>query len=785
MKLPLSWLKTFVTVRTSPEKLAQLLTLSGSEVEKVITGPALQGVVVGLVEHTEQHPNADRLKVCKVRVQVGEENRTIVCGAPNVAAGQKVPVALPGTKLPNGIELKDATIRGVESHGMICAADELGLGEDHSGILVLDAKAPIGDDAAKWLGSAETILDLDITPNRGDCLSIRGLAREVAVLTNQKLKVSAPKLVEGKLKNTTKVKILDAKGCSQYVTRVVEGLTVKASPSWVQDRLRAVGVRPINAVVDAANYVMFEIGQPLHTFDADKVGQIIVRSAKSNERLVTLDGQTRTLQSADLVIADNKQPIALAGVMGGQATEVTERTTRVLIESANFDPIRVRLTAQRLGLRSEASSRFEKGIDSALAMEAADRCAAYIAEWGDGVVAKGRTVSGKKVVVPKAITLPVVEVERLLGVRVPVSKIKSLLVALGCRVTATKIVLRITPPTWRLDLKIPADLVEEIGRLLDYNTFTPSLPVMRQQVQALPSNVQLASSMRQRLVAAGLTEISTYSFYSQDLAERFALDDQQHLAVENPFNPDQALMRRSLMPQVLQVAGEQSANREQLGIFELGRVFWPTGNAKALPEEQQMLAIVRVTSTGPPATPGGDAWRAGDPFIQLKGIVEDLLHALHVQDVRFHASTSTSARLTIGNESVGIIGLVGDRFAKAVKLRRPAAFCELDCSLLTSLPRTHAKVKPLSVYPSVERDLAYAFPEPVAHAELVRVIRGVDPLILNVRGIDRFKLPDGKVSVTLRITFQSPGKTLTGEVVQAIVERLTHTLGEVFHAELR
>lgn len=772
MKLPLSWLKDFVTVRTSPDKLAQLLTLSGSEVEKIVRGPEVSGVVVGLVEHTEQHPNADRLKVCKVRVQLGKEPRTIVCGAPNVAAGQKVPVALPGTRLPNGIELKEATIRGVESHGMICAADELGLGADHSGILVLDAKAGIGDNAADWVGSAETIFDLDITPNRGDCLSIRGLAREVAVLTNQKLKTSNPTLKEGKQKNSTKVKIVDTKGCSQYVTRVVEGVTVKPSPAWAQERLRHVGVRPINAVVDAANFVMFAIGQPLHTFDADTVNQVVVRAAKSNERLITLDGQTRTLQSADLVIADAKQPIALAGVMGGQATEVTERTTRVLIESAQFDPIRVRLTAQRLSLRSEASSRFEKGIDPALAIEAADLCAAYIAEWCGGVVAKGRTVAGKKVGTSKAITLPISEVERLLGARVPTLKIKSLLIALGCKVTGTKTALRVVSPTWRLDLNISADLVEEIGRLLDYNTFTPTLPVMRQHVQSLPASHQLAASMRQRLVSAGLTEISTYSFYSQDLAERFALDDQQHLAVENPLNPEQALMRRSLMPQVLQVAGVQSANREQLGIFELGRVFWPTANAKALPEEQQMLAIARVASSG-------------DPFIQLKGIVEDMLHALHVQDVRFHASTSTSARLTIGNEPVGIIGLVGERYAKAVKLRRSAAFCELDCSLLTTLPRNHTKVKPLSVYPSVERDVAYAFPETVAHAELVRVIRAIDPLILNVRGIDRFKLPDGKVSVTLRVTFQSPGKTLTGEVVQGIVERLTHTLGEVFHAVLR
>ena len=772
MKLPLAWLKDFVTVRVSPEKLAQKLTLSGSEVEKILAGPEVHGVVVGVVEIVQRHPNADRLTVCTVRVASNEEPRTIVCGAPNIAVGQKVAVALPGTRLPNGVELKAATIRGVESQGMICAADELGLSSDHGGILVLDPKAGVGEPAGNWLGSADVVFDLDITPNRSDCFSIRGLAREVAVLTNQKLKVPTSKLVERKSKNEFKVKIVDNKGCPQYVARVVEGLKVQPSPGWVQARLRSVGVRPINAVVDAANYVMFEIGQPIHTFDADKVGAVVVRSAKANERLVTLDSETRTLQAADLVIADAKQVIAIAGVMGGQATEVTERTTRVLIESARFHPTRIRLTAQRLGLRSEASSRFEKGIDPALAVEAADRCVAYLAEWAGGVVAKGRAVAGKAAPVPKPIDVPITEVQRLLGVRVPVTKIKNLFVALGCAVTGTKVSLRVSPPTWRLDLTIPVDLVEEIGRLLDYNTFTPTLPVARQQVKPLPLAFALAGKIRQRLVSAGLTEISTHSFYSEALSEAFALADQTHLRVANPLNPDQALLRRSLMPQVLRVAGEQSAGRDQLGLFELGRAFWPTSNAKALPEEPLMLAVARVTSSG-------------DSFVQLKGIVEDLLHSLGVPDVRFHASTSTSARITVRNESVGIIGVVGERYARAVKLRRPAAFCEIDCSLLAAAPRAPMKVKAVPLYPSVERDLAFALPQPVPHAELVRVIRAVDPLVLNVQGIDRFGLAGGKVSVTLRLTFQSPGHTLTGEAVQAIIERVATTVRDVFHAELR
>ncbi len=770
MKLPLSWLKDFVSIRTSPEKLAQLLTLSGTEVERVERGPDVSGVVVGLVEDTKQHPNADRLKVCKVKILKTEEPRIIVCGAPNVAPGQKVAVALPGTSLPNGITLQRATIRGVESDGMICAADELGLGTDHTGIIVLDAKAEVGEPAAKWLGSSETTFDLTITPNRGDCLSVRGISREISVLTKQPLKPNAVKLVEGKQKNTVKVKIQDAKGCSQYVTRLVEGVTIKPSPAFVQDRLQAAGVRPINAVVDATNYVMLELGQPLHAFDADKVKAIVVRSAKPNERLVTLDGQTRNLQSADLIIADKQKAIALAGVMGGQESEVGEHTTRVLIESARFDPARVRLTAQRLGLRSEASNRFEKGIDPALAVEAADRCAAYIAEWADGVVAKGRTVVGKKSAASKAITLTLADIQRILGVKIPVSKAKATLVSLGCKVSTSKTALRVVPPSWRLDLVLNVDLIEELGRLMDYNTLPTTLPRSHQRPPVQLNQFTFNLGLSHRLVAAGYTETPTYSFYSKALAEAFDLLDQPHSELANPLNPDQALLRRSLMPQLLTVAGKQSATRDTLQIFEIGRAFWP-GN-KDIPEERTMLGIVCVQKNG-------------DPFLQVKGTVEALCRGLGIHDVRFHSSASTAARITVGTDAVGIIGRVREKYAGVVKLRKPAAFAEIDLSMLLDQPRHVTKVKAMPVYPSVERDLAFALPHAVPHAELVRALRSVDPLILNVQGIDRFSLPGGKVSVTLRITFQSPGTTLTSDDVEGIVDKLATTMAETFSAELR
>ncbi|MEK7518674.1 MAG: phenylalanine--tRNA ligase subunit beta, partial [Patescibacteria group bacterium] len=733
MKLPLTWLKDFVTVRTSPEKLAQLLTLSGSEVEKIEREPEVSGIIVGLVEEVKQHPNADRLKVCKVRVEPDGELRTIVCGAPNVAVGQKVPVALPGTVLPNGVELGKATIRGVESSGMICAADELALGNDHSGIIVLDPKAEVGTPAAKWLGAADTTFDVKVTPNRGDCLSIRGLAREVAILTKQKVKVVEPMLVEGKSRNTVKVKIQDTKGCSQYVARLVEGITIKPSPLEVQERLRSVGVRPINAVVDATNYVMLELGQPLHAFDADTVKQIVVRSAKPNEQLVTLDGEKRNLLTADLVIADKQKAIALAGVMGGQATEVSEHTTRVIIESARFDPIRVRLTAQRLRLRSEASSRFEKGIDPNLAIEAADRCAAYIAQWADGVVAKGRIVAGKKPSAPKAISLPLAEVERLLGTRIAATKVKATLVSLGCLVSGTKTALRVIPPSWRLDLCIPADLVEEVGRLMDYNTLTPTLPRIPQRSPEPSSTFTFTSTVRHRLVAAGLTETPTYSFYSKQLAADFDLADQPHSELANPLNPDQALLRRSLMPQLLTVAGKQSATRDTLRIFEVGRAFWPAN--KTMPEERTMLGIVDVRKVGLPASASAQPWQAGDPFLAVKGVVEALCRSLGLHDVRYNGSTSTAARITVGTEAIGIIGSVRQKYADAVKLRKPAAFAEIDLSLLMEQPRHVTKAQPLPVYPSVERDLSFALPHPVAHAELIREVRSVDPLVLKVQGI--------------------------------------------------
>lgn len=772
MKLPLSWLKDFVPVRLSAEKLAEVLTLSGSEVEKIERGPKVDGVVVGHVLKVEKHPNADRLRVCQVQVDANAP-RTIVCGAPNITVGQKVPVALPGTTLPNGLTLEKATIRGVASEGMVCAADELGLGEDHSGILVLNPAAKIGTPAGQWLGSGDTVLDLDITPNRGDCLSIRGLAREVAALTNQNVRTPVIKLQEDKAKADVKVKIADVRVCPEYVVRIIDGVQVGESPIKIQDRLRAAGLRPVNAVVDATNYVMLELGQPLHAFDGKSIRSIVVRRALSNESLTTLDGVRRSLVQSDIVITDGKKVIALAGVMGGAETSVSNATTKIVLESARFDPISVRKTAQRLSLRSDASTRFEKGIDPAVAVEAVDRAAAYIAEWCGGVVLRGRVRAGKAAPAPKRIAVTLDHVSKLLGISITASQAKKLLVSLGCKVAGSTKVLQVTPPTWRMDLRIPEDVIEELGRLTDYNTLTPTLPVTQQHIPTFPPEYQLVRTTRQRLVAAGSTEVATFSFYSQQLAQAFALADEPHMAVANPLNPDQALLRRSLMPLLLSVAGKQSADRDQLSIFEVGRVFWPTSSNRP-PEERRMLGMVVVD-------------QHADAFLRVKGLVADLCHALGLPDVRIHASTNRSARILAGAEPIGIIGWVGEKYATAAKLKRPAAFCEIDLSLVATLPTNGLKVKPVPLYPSVERDIALVLPagKLISHVDLARTIRAVDPLILSVKGFDRFTLPDQRLSVALHITFQSPGKSLTGHEVQAILDTVTRAVRDAFGAELR
>ena len=480
MKLSLNWLKQYVKFKQTPEKLAEILTLAGIEVERIEKlGRGLENVVVGQIKTIVGHSGANNLVVCKVNVGKSR-NLNIVCGAKNIKLMDKVPVALVGAVLPNGVKIEARKIRGINSEGMLCAEDELGLGDDHAGILILDSNLRIGQNFGKAIGLNDIVFDLSLPPNRADWYSVLGIARELAALTKQKLDVKRYATKESKersIKKHLSVKIQDYDLCPKYVAKVVKNVKIKESPAWLKSRLLAYGVKPINNVVDISNYVMIEMGQPLHIFDYHKVGgkKIIVRRAKKGEKIKTLDNQERNLDSQILVIADNKNPIAVAGVMGGFDSEVTKKTKDIIIESAIFKPLSIRKTRQKLGLVTEASTRFEKGIWSDLPASAAERAAAMISQLADGEVIKDRIIKAKKEYKPQMIKVSLDYVNKLIGIEFGLNQAKRILESLKFKVEVSKDqILNVTVPSWRQDVKIPAEVAEEVGRLYGWNKLKPT-----------------------------------------------------------------------------------------------------------------------------------------------------------------------------------------------------------------------------------------------------------------------------------------------------------------------
>lgn len=919
MKLPLNWLREFVKFKETPEKLAELLTLSGSEVERIERGVRMDPkIVVGEVKTVIQHPTADRLKVTKV--DVGSSSQlSIVCGATNVKPGMKAACALPGVKLATGERLERATIRGVESEGMLLAEDELGFGPDHTGIVSLDSDAKVGEPVGKWLGSNDVTLELEITPNRADCLSVIGLAREVAALTKRELDVKRYELTEVAPEAKTKltVKANDAKSCPKYIARVVRGVKVSPSPQWMQSRLRSVGIRPINNVVDATNYVMFELGQPLHAFDAAKVGKrIVVRRARRGEKLTTLDEVQRKLESADIVITDGKKPIAIAGVMGGRESEVSERTHEVILESAIFDPISIRRTARRFNLRSEASSRFERGIDWALSEKAVNRAAALLQLIASGKVLKGQVsaVTGKPYLRP-VVSTTAEAINSLLGTKleakamvellerlhIPVSvivgqaltalerkKVEEKLVEssrkllgrtyerggkqkgsfdcssfiqyvfrqvsivlprttveqfnvgkalkarsfqvgdllftkgdrphystlapngvghVGMYVGNGKVIqakdgvgvvevpvrafttkdyrgarrilgvempetILVVPPTSRRDLSIPADIAEEVGRLYGYNEMKPTLLTGILQPHKTDAPHDLRESLRDTLIALGCTETFSYSFYGERIAQEFHLEPGHHFTVTNPFNPDQALLRSSLIPNLIHQVEANLAEQDAVLFFEIGRVFQSLPRSSTeliLRGERQKLAVAAWT-------------RLGKAYELLH---QALLRTLGI--VGIEEDEMTTKKFGLQAEQVFVRGHeLGERRWVTVKQAAPIHVFELDVDLLVGFIRaSRPAFKRFPDLPPVRRDLAVAVPVDTRYADLRRTILAVDSLVEFVEGFERFPLPDGKVSYAFHITYRSAKRTLTGEEVNRIHDRITKRLVEKFHATPR
>jgi len=771
MNLPLSWLKQFINIKSNATEIAEKLTLSGSEVEKITTQDVgLSKIVVSQIKEIRSHPNAKKLKLAYV--DIGKKDLLeIVCGGPNIEVGQKVPTILVGGTVP-GLTIEAREIRGVRSQGMLASEKELGLSDNHDGILILPDDSKVGEDVVKLLELDEPILELDITPNRPDCFSIRGLAREVGALYGKSIKQDEVRVKEGgtPASSAIEVKIEDKKLCPKYCARVIQGVQVGPSPLWLSNKVRQAGIRSINNIVDVTNYVMYELGHPLHSFDANLLNgeSIIVRRAKKGEKLAALDEETYTLNPDILVIADEKKAVAIAGVMGGMDTGVTEGTHNIILESALFDPVSVRKTSKALGLRSESSSRFEKGVDQEVVEVAIDYAASLIQEVAGGTVLNGVVSAGVLKDASKSVKLPITEVNRILGIDVTSAKAKSILQSLGFIVTGSKKVLNVKVPSWRVyDSNGPEDLIEEIGRMLDYNTMPKTLPTTELTSPVLEPLHQLRHNLRHYLAGIGYSELLTYSFYQEDAIKLSAHPKSEHIKLTNPVNEEYPYLRATLGPWMLQKLSQNSSilARVSFGLFEIGKVFRKTK---------------------------GESWKAAIGFIHtqlsdealfrtLLGVIESFV-GVRVVIEKDRGSYRVLARKRV----IGFITIYPKGSISGLRFRSSCAIAFLDLdTLLGSIAKEKVMYETIPFYPVVERDLGIVVPNVVQYKELLQSIERFNQLIKKVQLFDVYHGLDTGVSLALRLTFSSTDRTLESKEVDEIMEKLKIDLEKKYKVSFR
>ncbi|MCJ7510900.1 MAG: phenylalanine--tRNA ligase subunit beta [Dehalococcoidia bacterium] len=797
MKVPLKWLGEYVDINLPAQELARRLTMAGTEVDAILTtGREWEKISVAQVVGVSPHPNADRLRLATV--ELGGEQMTVVCGAPNVAPGQKVAFARLGAELIDGHSgqptiLKAAKIRGVESAGMVCSEKELGLSDSHEGILVLPEDAPVGMPLGQYLG--DTILDLDVTPNRPDCLSVLGIAREVAALSGGSVREPPGDYQElgQPIKERVRVEIADRDLCPRYCAALIEGVQIGPSPPWMQERLVAAGVRPISNVVDITNYVMLEVGQPLHSFDFSLISdrKIIVRRARPGEVMVTLDGTDRPLNHDMLVIADAKEAVAVAGLMGGAASEVSENATAILLESANFNPASIRRTSTALKLRTDASARFEKGLNPELAMVAIRRAVRLMLELAGGRAAEGiiDVYPGKRR--ETRITVTQERLRRVLGLQLPTPQVRQTLVSLGfgCRwVPPDRYVVRV--PYWRTDVHIPDDVAEELARIIGYGELpTTTLSGAIPPAQPQPSR-ELRERVRDILAAAGMQEVITYSLTNlESLAKVLPpeeLSQRPPLRVTNPMSYQQEYLRTTLRASLLEtLASNLRHAQRRIALFEVGRVYLP--RPEELPHEVESLAGV---GTGDQP----DRWRQprGEPvdLYDAKAYLELLFNRLGLA-VSYHDSEDfalvpgRTAEVRLDGQRVGLVGQVHPRVAASFDIEQDVYLFEVNLETLVPQVGKPRLYQSLSRFPAVEEDIAIVVDEGVTAAQVQAIVEAFS-LVQRAALFDVYTgppVPAGKKSLAYAISYQSLDHTLTDAEVdrerRRILERLSREVGAV------
>ncbi|MCD8175577.1 MAG: phenylalanine--tRNA ligase subunit beta [Phascolarctobacterium sp.] len=808
MLASLEWLKQYVDINISVDELVEKITGIGLEVETVTyLGKGIEGVIIGKVTEIYRHPDSDHLWVCMM--DYGQGIVQIITGAQNVHKNDIVPVAVVGSCLPNGMKLKKAKMRGLDSFGMLCSAEELGidskllLPEQRNGIFILPQDTAIGMDIKDVLGLNDVVIEIDLTSNRADCFSIIGLAREIAAVTGCRLKMpdfEVKEVAGGNAADMVAIKIESADLCNRFGVRLLKDIRISPSPEWMQKRLRACGVRPISNVVDVTNYVMLELGQPMHAYDYDKVlgHAIIVRRAVEGEKLVTLDGQERTLNPAMITIADSEHAIGLGGVMGGLETEVTDDTVNVLLEAATFNGASIRRTSRALGLRSEASGRFERGVDTILNHNALNRAANLLENMGACT-----TVVGIVEAYPKEIELPVIkiatkQINARIGVEISKEEIIKTLTDLDFKVEDEGIALSITVPSWRNDVTCDADISEEIARMHGLEHIQSHLPTLSlaQGHQAVIEDVK--DDIQDYMVGVGMSEVMTYSFINPQCFDMLRLleDDKRRLCIDllNPITDDFKVMRTTMAASLLNAAAYNLARQQSsVGVFEIGRVYLPDNlPLNEFPEERSMMCAVM---SGRRNDLNWCECRDNFDFYDMKGVVEGLLSRLQMDSYELTLCTVSylhpgkSCTILIDGEIAGWFGEVHPQVLNSFGLSQDAYLLEIEIEPLISAAVAVPHYHHLPKYPGMSRDIAVVVPEEVTKDELEQVIRNHGGKYLkNVKIFDVYtgkQVASGCKSMAFNLIYQADDRTLTDTEVDASIKEVIAGVGEGYNAMLR
>ncbi|MDD5321597.1 MAG: phenylalanine--tRNA ligase subunit beta [Methylococcales bacterium] len=790
MQVSEAWLRSYVNPAISTEELVEQLTMAGLEVDSVEPAAAkFSGVVVGEVLSMQQHPDADRLRVCQVAVGIAAPLQ-IVCGASNVRVGLKIPAALIGAVLPGDFKIKKSKLRGEESFGMLCSEKELGLAADADGLMELANDAPVGIDIRVYLSLDDSIIEVDLTPNRADCLSVEGLAREVAVLNQMNWSTTRVGKAEVSHQDILAVTVEAKDACPRYLGRLIKGVNAKAqTPLWMQERLRRSGLRSLGPLVDVTNYVLIELGQPLHVFDAEKLtGGITVRRAKADEDLTLLNGQTIKLDHEALVIADDKQALALAGIMGGNHSAVSDKTQAVFLECAFFAPQSIAGKARRFGLHTDSSHRFERGVDATLQTRAIERATQLIIDIAGGSAGAITEVTTESTLPQRqAIFLRRQRIEKMLGIILADEQVTHIFQRLGMAVQAQVDGWHITPPGFRFDIAIEADLLEEIARIYGYNKLPNSSLLMRSQLIPVTEAVLEIDRIKDLLVDRGYQEAITYSFVDEDIQNTIAPDNEV-IRLKNPISSDLSVMRTTLWCGLLNAA-LYNTNRQQnrVRLFETGLRFVKKDGKI---HQQKMLAGLALGSAY--NEQWGEKTRNVD-FFDIKADVEAMF-ALTGCEVQFLSARQpalhpgqTAEILTLDGEKIGWLGMLHPTLEKQLGFDTQVFLFELDQML--TLSKRIPKFKSLSKYPSVRRDLALIVKEEISAIHIINCIKGsAEPALQDVIVFDIYRgkgVEEGSKSVALSLIMQDEAQTLTDSEIDAIISRVLDILINKIHAKLR